>query len=220
MECSEKELDHAEVARVRVERATSPWKKTDTAVEVTAVATSRPRAQDGSQLDPSSPDTDTSVMTAQETYPEGGLQAWLVVLGSWLTLFASLGLMNTLAVLETYLASHQLQGYSHAVIGWIFSIYAFLCFFGGIYVGPVFDRHGPRWLLLGGSVCVVASLLILSICTGKHIKRQFPIAAALPQEPECLSSPVAVLKRSEAGVLGTVPRGTNRGGRRVFPRTF
>jgi hypothetical protein len=29
-------------------------------------------------------------------YPEGGLQAWLVVFGSWCALCASLGLMNTL----------------------------------------------------------------------------------------------------------------------------
>ncbi|KXH61110.1 hypothetical protein CSAL01_05715 [Colletotrichum salicis] len=85
-----------------------------------------------------------STIAEEETCPEGGLRAWSVVLGSWLALFSALGIMNSIAIFQTYVATHQLKGYSEGTIGWIFSVYTFLCFFGGIYIGPVFDQYGPR----------------------------------------------------------------------------
>ncbi|KAL1875694.1 hypothetical protein VTK73DRAFT_9949 [Phialemonium thermophilum] len=101
---------------------------------------------------------------SEETYPEGGRRAWLVVLGSWLALFSSLGLMNILATFQSYVSTNQLVQYSSGTIGWIFSVYTFLCFFLGIYIGPIFDKYGPRWLILSGTVCLVASLMFLSFC--------------------------------------------------------
>lgn len=103
-----------------------------------------------------------------ETYPEGGLRAWLVVLGAWLALFSSLGLMNTLATFQTYVTTHQLEGYDEGTVGWIFSIYTFVVFFGGLFIGPLFDKHGPRWLVLTGTVSIAASLMLFSISTGKQ----------------------------------------------------
>ncbi|OAA62477.1 major facilitator superfamily transporter [Niveomyces insectorum RCEF 264] len=102
--------------------------------------------------------------TEQETYPEGGLEAWLVVLGAWLALFSSLGIMNSLATFQSYVSTHQLAGQSQGTIGWIFSLYAFICFFAGVYIGPMFDKYGPRWLVLTGTVCLVVGLVLLSLC--------------------------------------------------------
>ncbi|KAK5663196.1 hypothetical protein OQA88_6613 [Cercophora sp. LCS_1] len=96
-------------------------------------------------------------------YPEGGVRAWLVVLGCWLALFAALGLMNILATFQTYVSSNQLADYSSGTIGWIFSVYTFVSFFLGIYIGPLFDKYGPRWLILSGTICLVVSLILLSI---------------------------------------------------------
>ena len=45
-------------------------------------------------------------------YPEGGLQAWLVVVGSFCGLLAALGIMNTIGVYQSYLAEHQLSGWT------------------------------------------------------------------------------------------------------------
>lgn len=104
-----------------------------------------------------------------ESYPEGGLQAWLVVLGAWLALVSSLGLMNTLATFQTYLTTHQLADYDEGTVGWIFSIYTFMVFFLGLYIGPLFDKHGPRWLILTGTLFVSASLMLLSISTGEFV---------------------------------------------------
>ncbi|KAI1778901.1 MFS general substrate transporter [Hypoxylon cercidicola] len=104
-------------------------------------------------------------LLGDETYPEGGLRAWLVVLGSWSGLLASLGLMNSIATLQTYVATHQLSDYDEGTIGWIFSFYTALCFVCGIYIGPLFDRHGPKWLIGPGGLGVVASVMLLSVCT-------------------------------------------------------
>lgn len=106
-------------------------------------------------------------LLGDETYPEGGLEAWLVVLGSWCGLVAALGILNTIGTFQTYVSRNQLSGYSEGTVGWIFSLYTALCFFCGVYIGPLFDKYGPRWLIGPGSVMIVASVMITSVCTGK-----------------------------------------------------
>ncbi len=105
----------------------------------------------------------------EHVYLEGGLRAWLVVFGSWCAMFASLGIANTLASFQAYISKNQLSDYSPGQIGWIFSIYAFLSFACGIYIGPLFDVYGPRWLIIPGSVCVVLSMFLLGVCTGEGL---------------------------------------------------
>lgn len=100
-----------------------------------------------------------------EFYPEGGTRAWLVVLGSFSGMVAALGIMNTIGVYESYLARHQLASYSAASIGWILSIYVFLAFGAGLVIGPIFDVHGPRWLLFAGSILIILATFLLGVCT-------------------------------------------------------
>jgi MFS family permease len=114
----------------------------------------------------SGPESNTPPFTEEEfTYPEGGLRAWLVVVGSWCGIFASFGIGNTLATFQAYFSEHQLASYSPSQIGWIFSIWTFLTFACGIYTGSLFDVYGPRWLVLPGSICVVLMVFLLGICT-------------------------------------------------------
>ncbi|KAK4165805.1 putative transporter [Cladorrhinum sp. PSN259] len=101
----------------------------------------------------------------EDDYPEGGLRAWLVVFGCWLALFASLGLMNVLATFDIYVK--HLPDHSAATVGGVISVYSLLSFALGIYVGPLFDRYGPRYLIMAGTACLVVSLIIVSIST-KH----------------------------------------------------
>ena len=101
------------------------------------------------------------------TYPEGGLQAWLVTFGSFCGMFAAFGVCNSLGTFTAYLSEHQLKGYDESTISWIFSIYIFLIFVGGLQIGPIFDAKGPRGLISLGSILVIVSTMILSICTGK-----------------------------------------------------
>lgn len=74
-----------------------------------------------------------------------------------------------MGVFQAYLSEHQLKDYSESTIGWIFGLYAFLAFFCGIQIGPVFDSHGPRMLILAGSVLICASMLLLGLCTREFI---------------------------------------------------
>lgn len=97
------------------------------------------------------------------SFPEGGLRAWLVVFGSWCALFASLGIMNTMGAFQEYISTHQLVEYEVEAVGWIFSLYAFLTFGVSLFVGPVFDKYGPRWLILSGSVLVTASMALIGV---------------------------------------------------------
>jgi len=104
--------------------------------------------------------------TDTHTYPEGGLRAWLVVLGCFSGMTACFGLMNSVGVFQAYLSVHQLSHLPPFTVGWIFSIYVFLAFFCGIQIGPVFDAKGPRWLVVGGTVCLVGGVLGVAESTG------------------------------------------------------
>lgn len=98
-------------------------------------------------------------------YPEGGKEAWLVVLGSFMGLFGSLGLVNTIGTFQAYIETNQLKDYSSGNVGWIFGMFAFLTFFCGVQIGPIFDARGPRLLIFAGSICEMAMMILLGFCT-------------------------------------------------------
>ena len=112
-------------------------------------------------------------------YPEGGLRAWLVVLGSFTGMTACFGLMNTIGIYNAYLSEHQLKGYSPSVVGWLFSIYIFLAFFCGVLIGPIFDAYGPRLLVALGTVCHVGGMVGLAFSTGTRTKCMHSILSKL-----------------------------------------
>ncbi|CRK24707.1 hypothetical protein BN1708_003848 [Verticillium longisporum] len=107
------------------------------------------------------------------TYPERGLDAWLVVLGAWCAMIPSMGLLNTMAVLHAYVSENQLSHISQSASGWIFSIYAFL-----LYFCPIFDAHNVDMLLIPGSIGIVASVMALSLSMGKRASFQVRLILA------------------------------------------
>ncbi|KAH6877104.1 major facilitator superfamily domain-containing protein [Thelonectria olida] len=98
-------------------------------------------------------------------YPEGGTKAWLVVVGAWCAMIPSMGLLNTLAVLQAWVLEHELSGMSESTVGWIFSSYAFFLYFCGAQVGPIFDSQDIKWLIIPGSIGMVASMIFVSFST-------------------------------------------------------
>uniref|UniRef100_A0A8H7N4Z6 Major facilitator superfamily (MFS) profile domain-containing protein n=1 Tax=Bionectria ochroleuca TaxID=29856 RepID=A0A8H7N4Z6_BIOOC len=117
-------------------------------------------------------------------YPEGGLKAWTVVAGSWFGTFASLGILNSIGTFQAYIQEHQLQSYSPGTVGWVFSLYAFLSFFCGVYFGPIFDKYGPRGLTISGTAMMVGGLLAMSFCTGKDSLQLLKRHRCLSEVPE------------------------------------
>lgn len=80
-------------------------------------------------------DSTDSLGESTEEYPEGGLRAWMVVLGAWCAMIPSMGMLNSLAILEAWLSEHDLQGIPKSTTGWVLSTYAFFLFFCGAQIG-------------------------------------------------------------------------------------
>ncbi|KAI1874361.1 hypothetical protein JX265_004569, partial [Neoarthrinium moseri] len=76
-------------------------------------------------------------------FPDGGVDAWLVVLGGWCALFCSYGLLNCAGVfLECYL-EQPLSNYDSATVSWITSVQIFVLTGGNAIWGRIYDNHGP-----------------------------------------------------------------------------
>ncbi|KAL6942201.1 hypothetical protein ACO0QE_003367 [Hanseniaspora vineae] len=97
-------------------------------------------------------------------YPEGGLKAYLVVAGCFFGLIPVFGTANTMSVLETYIASHQLSNVNASAIAWVFSIFSLFMFASSILSGFYFDFKGCRDLMISGTLLHFASLMLVSIC--------------------------------------------------------
>ncbi|KAL9078427.1 MAG: hypothetical protein Q9157_002655 [Trypethelium eluteriae] len=103
--------------------------------------------------------------SAATAFPDGGLHAWLVVLGAFSILACTFGLMTSVGVLQSYWAQNQLAHYTDSQIGWIPSVFVFLSLLLGVQFGPLFDRYGPRWINLIASAGYVVCLVLLAECT-------------------------------------------------------
>lgn len=101
------------------------------------------------------------------SYPEGGLKAWSVVVGSFSAMVTCFGMMNSIGAFQAYIGTHQLGHLPPGSVGWIFSLYVALAFFCGAQVGPVFDAKGPRVLVPVGSILLILSIMLLGNCTRK-----------------------------------------------------
>jgi hypothetical protein len=110
---------------------------------------------------------DPAPVNTEITYPEGGWDAWLVVLGAWCGLTASLGIYNTAGVFQVVISELLLPDAAPSTIGWIFSVYAFVNWVCGVQVGPTFDAMGPRALMIAGTICTLIGIFSLSFCTGR-----------------------------------------------------
>ncbi|KAL7780047.1 hypothetical protein CFE70_010068 [Pyrenophora teres f. teres 0-1] len=63
-----------------------------------------------------------------------------------------------------YWGQNQLKDMSARDIGWIPSVFVYLSLALGIWVGPLFDRYGPRWIALIGSVVFLLMIFLLAEC--------------------------------------------------------
>ncbi|RDL31922.1 uncharacterized protein BP5553_09324 [Venustampulla echinocandica] len=98
-------------------------------------------------------------------FPDGGLEAWLVVLGGWCSLFCSFGWINCIGVFQEYYQTNLLSQYSPSTVSWIPSLEVSMMFLGGPIFGKVFDTFGPRYLLLIGTFFHVFGLMMASLST-------------------------------------------------------
>ncbi|ODQ80759.1 hypothetical protein BABINDRAFT_160972 [Babjeviella inositovora NRRL Y-12698] len=114
-----------------------------------------------------------------ESYPDGGREAWLVVLGSFVGVVFHFGLINSLGPIQTYISTHQLSDVAPSTIAWIFSIFLTTNFGFCLLGGTLFDYYGSRIPMSVGVVLTTGGLLgtanaqyvyqfilFFSLCTG------------------------------------------------------
>ena len=97
--------------------------------------------------------------------PDGGLQAWLVVAGTFLLIMTNFGLLTSYGVFQTYYVSHQLAHMAASTVSWIGSLQTFMILGGSFVFGKISDDYGCRWVLVVGSVITFVSMLGVSFCS-------------------------------------------------------
>nr|WNT93880.1 putative MFS transporter [Emericellopsis sp.] len=103
--------------------------------------------------------------TTDSEPPNGGRAAWTVVLGVWCTSFCSFGWLNSIGTFQEYYQNELLSDYSPSTVAWIPSLQLFFMMGMGPIVGRLYDRYGPRWLILGGSLLHVFGIMMASLAT-------------------------------------------------------
>ncbi|GAA5981894.1 hypothetical protein JCM11641_001934 [Rhodosporidiobolus odoratus] len=102
---------------------------------------------------------------AVDEYPDGGLQAWLVVGGAWAVSFTAWGYPNSFGVLLSYASGERLAAYDSSSIAWIGAFQLFANLFFGLLSGKAFDAGYVRYLLVAGLVFYTAGLFGLANAT-------------------------------------------------------
>ncbi|KXN87183.1 Riboflavin transporter MCH5 [Leucoagaricus sp. SymC.cos] len=96
-------------------------------------------------------------------YPEGGLRAWGVVLGSFFIQMSTFGYMNAFGVYQDYYTRVYMTAYSASAISWIGSVSAFILLLSSLIVGRLYDHGYCMTLLYSGSFLISLSLFMLSL---------------------------------------------------------
>lgn len=99
--------------------------------------------------------------------PDGGLQAWLQVLGSFAVMVATWGLVNTFGVYQTYYETSAMlvPRVSASAISWIGSVQASLLLVLGLVSGPLYDAGHFRSTLTLGLALVSLGMFLTSLAT-------------------------------------------------------
>ncbi|GAA5898307.1 hypothetical protein JCM6882_000125 [Rhodosporidiobolus microsporus] len=162
---------------------------------------------------------DAAVKAAQgqaDDYPDGGMQAWLVVAGAWAVSFTSWGYPNSFGVILTYTKQHQLADYPTSSIAWIGAFQLSANLFCGLLSGKAFDAGYVRHLLVAGLLFYTAGLFGLSYA--KTYWQIFlaqglacGIASGLMFLPAC-SAVSHWFKKKRMLALGVLATGSSMGG--------
>ncbi|PCH34806.1 MFS general substrate transporter [Wolfiporia cocos MD-104 SS10] len=106
---------------------------------------------------------DDASSTSTLTISDGGLRAWLAVLGGYLVIFSTFGYSNSFGVYQDYYTLHGSS--SSSDISWIGSLQLCLMFAVGLPAGRLFDRGYFRTTSVAGTLLYSFSLFMLSLAS-------------------------------------------------------
>jgi MFS family permease len=95
--------------------------------------------------------------------PDGGLMAWLQVVGGFFALFNSWGVVNAFGAYESYYQSVLLSHESPSTIAWIGSIQGFFVIAGTVVGGRMVDAGYIKTLLLTGTFLITFGMMMASL---------------------------------------------------------
>ncbi|CAL1705216.1 unnamed protein product [Somion occarium] len=96
--------------------------------------------------------------------PDGGLRAWLVVLGAACGSFTTFGFVNAWGVFQSYYTENILKDTPPSTIAWIGSIQYALIFVPGLVTGRMFDMGYFKIPLLVSSAFLVMATFLVAEC--------------------------------------------------------
>lgn len=97
--------------------------------------------------------------------PDGGWDAWVQVIGAWVILVDTWGLVNTFGIFQTYYETELLPDTPSSSISWIGSLQGSLLMLVGVISGPLFDAGYFRHLVAAGLFLIVLGQFMTSLCT-------------------------------------------------------
>ncbi|KAL1639397.1 hypothetical protein SLS58_007978 [Diplodia intermedia] len=105
---------------------------------------------------------------------EGGLHAWLTVVGSALVYFASFGFMNSFGYFQDFYQANYLANYSSSTIAFIGTLQISLMYVVGPVAGALFDSYGLKGVLFGLTVAFGVQPALAA--AGQHFKQRRALA--------------------------------------------
>ncbi|KAJ3531865.1 hypothetical protein NM208_g8690 [Fusarium decemcellulare] len=172
------------------------------------------RSDDSLPASESSRSTEKTIVLNE--FPDGGLRAWTVVAGAWAANICSFGWINCIGVFQAYYQETYLKGYSPSAISWIASLELAILFGGGFFVGRIYDKYGPRWLLAVGTFFHVFGLMMASLST-KYYQIILSQGICSPIGICCLFTPAVAcvttwFQKRRGLAMGLVSAGSSLGG--------
>lgn len=74
-------------------------------------------------------------------------------------------MMNSVGIFQAWWLEHQLSDYSASSVGWITATFIAANLGLALNIGPIFDRFGPRWLVVAGSIGYAIAFFLLGSCS-------------------------------------------------------
>ncbi|KAF4989419.1 hypothetical protein FGRMN_9144 [Fusarium graminum] len=196
-----------------------PSTKTDAIVHpesANAVAADLERGEGDDEKKHQQPSAGPPPGMAPADFPDGGLEAWLVVFGGWCALFCTFGVINCVGVFQKYYVSGPLREYDGSAVSWITSVESFFMVFCSAIFGHIFDMYGPKYLLWFGTIIYVFGLMMVSLSSEYY---QFflsqSIVASIASSAvfnACMSSIITWFYKHRAAAFGIMVSGSSLGG--------
>ncbi|KAF5382811.1 hypothetical protein D9757_007269 [Collybiopsis confluens] len=106
-----------------------------------------------------------ATLVSQPDVPDGGLRAWLIVLGTSFSTLSSFGYINSWGVFQSYYEETLLKDHSPSDIAWIGSIQICLVFLPALISGRLLDLGIFKIPFVAASVLLVVSTFLVAECT-------------------------------------------------------